>query len=64
LLRNLKMREHLGDFGGKCKSQCLKEIGWGDWIVFVSLMIRVSGGFFYILLSPTLYRQFVGILIQ
>jgi len=24
----------------------LEEIGWEDWIVFVKLMIRVSGGFF------------------
>jgi hypothetical protein len=45
-LENLNRKNHLGDLGGKCKRQCLKEIGWEDWIGFVRLVIRVSGGFF------------------
>jgi hypothetical protein len=45
-LENLNRKNHFGDIGGYCKSQCLKEVGWEDWIVFIRHMIRVSGGFF------------------
>jgi len=36
----------LGDSRVYCESQCLKEIGWENWIVFVRFMIRLFGWFF------------------
>jgi len=41
-LENLNRKNHLG---GLFNRQCLTEIRWEDWIVFVRLMIRTCGGF-------------------
>jgi hypothetical protein len=45
-LRRPEQEEPLGRPERKMKSQCLKEMGWEDRIVFVRLMIRISGRFF------------------
>jgi len=45
---NIFLRKHEQEepIWEECKSHCLKERGWENWIVFVKLMIRVSDGFF------------------
>jgi hypothetical protein len=49
-LEILNSRTHLGDSLGQCKSECLKETEWENWIIYVILVIRVG-------VSSSLYRN-------